>query len=54
MEAFGVVAMVAMAPLIAVQVMGVSYNMKLKKASTPAAAIIGIDDNEILDFEEDF
>ena len=34
--------MVAMAPLIAVQVMGVSYNMKLKKASTPAAAIIGI------------
>ena len=53
-DAFGVVAMVAMAPLIAVQVMGVSYNMKLKKASTPAAAIIGIDDNEILDFEEDF
>ena len=51
-DAFGVVAMVAMAPLIAVQVMGVSYNMKLKKASTPAAAIIGIDDNEILDFEE--
>ena len=48
------IAMVAMAPLIAVQVMGVSYNMKLKKASTPAAAIIGIDDNEILDFEEDF
>lgn len=33
-DAFGVVAMVAMAPLIAVQVMGVSYNMKLKKAST--------------------
>lgn len=51
-DAFGVVAMVAMAPLIAIQFMGVSYTLKLKKAA-PAPAAFAIDDNEILDLEED-
>lgn len=50
-DAFGVVAMVAMAPLIAVQVMGVTYNIKLKKSTSHAAISTQIDDNEILDFE---
>ncbi|MBO5069565.1 MAG: DUF1538 family protein, partial [Roseburia sp.] len=50
-DAFGVVAMVAMAPLIAVQVMGVTYNIKLKKSTSQAVIAAQIDDNEILDFE---
>lgn len=53
-DAFGVVAMVAMAPLIAVQIMGVLYNVKQKRyVSAVAAVMAGIDDNMILDLEED-
>lgn len=51
-DAFGVVAMVAMAPLIAVQVMGVLYNVKQKRSVSAVAAIMAeIDDNMILDME---
>lgn len=52
-DAFGVVAMVAMAPLIAIQIMGVRYNMELKKAIPASAVSMDIDDNEILVFEEE-
>ncbi len=52
-DAFGVVAMVAMAPLIAIQIMGVLYNMKLKSSTYTPVVISDIDDNEILDFEEE-
>lgn len=51
-DAFGVVAMVAMAPLIAIQIMGVLYNMKLKSSTHAPVVISDIDDDEILDFEE--
>lgn len=51
-DAFGVVAMVAMAPLIAIQIMGIRYNMKLKKAVCAPSVLLDIDDNEILEFEE--
>lgn len=51
-DAFGVVAMVAMAPLIAVQIMGVLYQMKLKRATSISIFVADIDDDEILEFEE--
>lgn len=35
-DAFGIVAMVAMTPLIIIQLIGVSYNYKTKKAGVPA------------------
>lgn len=51
-DAFGVVAMVAMAPLIAIQIMGAWYQFNQTKASeTPAIA--NIDDNIIIDMEEE-
>lgn len=51
-DAFGVVAMVAMAPLIAIQIMGAWYQFNQKKASE-APAIANIDDNIIIDMEEE-
>jgi hypothetical protein len=36
-DAFGTVAMVAMTPLIAIQILGVVYKIKLKKAERAAA-----------------
>lgn len=52
-DAFGVVAMVAMAPLIAVQIMGVLYQVKIKKSTFATVVMADIDDNAILDFEEE-
>lgn len=52
-DAFGVVAMVAMAPLIAVQIMGVLYQIKIKKSTFATVVMADIDDNAILDFEEE-
>ncbi|MCD7784988.1 MAG: DUF1538 domain-containing protein [Oscillospiraceae bacterium] len=55
-DAFGVVALVALTPLIAVQLMGLSYKLKQKKAERAAIAItesdIIKDFDEIVDFEE--
>lgn len=51
-DAFGVVAMVAMAPLIAIQIMGAWYQFHQEKASQ-APAIANIDDNIIIDMEEE-
>ncbi len=57
-DAFGVVALVALTPLIAVQIMGLQYQVKLKKAEKASAqkegATAGSDDADvILEFEED-
>ena len=52
-DAFGVVAMVAMAPLIAIQIMGIRYQLRVKKALSAAAVIYDVDDDEILDLTED-
>ncbi len=52
-DAFGVVAMVAMAPLIAVQIMGFRYNIELKKSISLSAILLDIDDDEIMEFEEE-
>lgn len=53
-DAFGVVAMVAMAPLIAIQIMGVVYNHRMRRSTikAPDAAAADIDDNMIIELDE--
>ena len=50
-DAFGVVALVAMTPLVAIQIMGLMYKLKLKKSEETPVAVDTAD--EILDFEGD-
>lgn len=54
-NAFGVVALVALTPLIAIQVMGIVYKIKTNKIIKPAIIHTGLTDDcdEIVDFEED-
>lgn len=55
-DAFGVVAFVAMTPLIAVQLMGLVYMLRERKAAAlvPASETLLLDDDdEIIDYEED-
>ena len=54
-DAFGVVALVALTPLIAVQIMGIVYQYKMRAAAQPAAAgAVSLDAmDEIFEFEED-
>lgn len=53
-DAFGVVAMVAMAPLIAIQIMGVVYNLRTGRQAAARAAVpeSAIDDNIIIELDE--
>lgn len=51
-DAFGVVAMVAMVPLLAIQIMGLVYSMKTKSGMVMAIAADG--DSDIIEFEEDY
>lgn len=53
-DAFGVVALVAMTPLIAIQIMGISYRIKLNKQQkqTTPEALIPADSDEIVEIEE--
>ncbi len=58
MDAFGVVALVALTPLIAIQIMGLAYRIKLGRieqtAEEVAAAYAAMDNSdEIVDFGED-
>lgn len=54
-DAFGVVALVALTPLIAVQIMGLVYKLKLKKLEESAAAafVLPADSDEIIIFWEE-
>jgi hypothetical protein len=54
MDAFGVVALVALTPLIAIQIMGLAYRFKTEKARKEAEAETAArtDGDEIIDFEE--
>ncbi len=52
-DAFGVVALVALTPLIAVQVMGLIYSMKEKKEERIPALPGEEESDEILDFDEE-
>lgn len=49
-DAFGVVALVALAPIIAIQVMGVVYSRKAKTAAQPVEAFL---DDTVVDFEDE-
>lgn len=51
-EAFGVVALVALTPLIAVQIMGLYYKWQLTKIDKSKANILPEDIDEIIEFEE--
>ncbi len=53
-DAFGVVALVALTPLIAIQLMGLVYQLKLRKLEKAAAAdlLIPEDSDDIVIFEE--
>lgn len=58
-DAFGVVALVAMAPLIAIQIMGLIYVRKSKAVAQPAEAlpedtVVDIEEDTVVDIEEDF
>ncbi len=55
MDAFGVVALVALTPLIAIQIMGLTYRIKLSKMERAAAQqqVVPADIDEIVDFGED-
>ena len=50
-DAFGAVALVALTPLIAVQIMGITYKVKLHKQEKNLA-VLPIDSDEIIEMEE--
>lgn len=52
-DAFGVVAMVAMTPLIAIQIMGLLYKFKLKGSRKAELAAFGNGDDIIIDADEE-
>lgn len=54
-DAFGAVALVALTPLIAIQIMGLTYKFKLKKQleNTKPEAILPSDSDDIIEFWED-
>jgi len=52
-DAFGVVAFVAMTPLLAIQIMGLIYAIKLKKEKRIESHLESEDDDEIIEYEEE-
>ncbi len=52
-DAFGVVSLVALTPLIAIQIMGLLYKIKLAKLEGTTETIIPENDNAIIEFEEE-
>lgn len=53
-DAFGVIALVALAPVIVIQIMGLIYNYKLKKAQLQASSEYwDEDDDEIIELEDE-
>ncbi len=54
-DAFGVVALVALTPVISIQIMGLWYQYKMRKLqkSTKPDDMIPIDSDEIIEIKED-
>ena len=52
-DAFGVVALVALTPLIAIQIMGLVYRVKISKVQKAVDVYVPADGDEIIDLEED-
>ncbi len=55
-DAFGVVALVALTPLIAIQIMGIQYQIVLNRTETVEEKAVPLMDDDIYDFDdfEDF
>ena len=53
-DAFGVVALVAMAPLLAIQIMGLIYMHKSKTAKAVPQMEEGFSEDTVVEIEEDF
>lgn len=51
-DAFGIVAFVAMTPLITIQALGVFYQFKKNKAEKQAVSVVSDDDDDIIELEE--
>ena len=51
-DAFGVVALVALTPLIAIQIMGIVYKLKTIKVHKPENVYVQIETDDIIDLEE--
>ena len=51
-DAFGIVAMVAMTPLVTIQILGLIYNIKLKKTQGDASGLDELETDEVIDFDE--
>jgi hypothetical protein len=55
-DAFGVVALVALTPLIAIQIMGITYRiklMKLRNSVEPENLVTEMGDDDIVEIQED-
>lgn len=52
-DAFGVVALVALAPLIAIQIMGLLYSHKSRRVHLPAGELSAADDDVLVEIEEE-
>ena len=52
-DAFGVVALVALTPLIAIQFMGLQYKIKSRKVATEELPAVQVEHDEIIELEED-
>ena len=53
-DAFGVVSLVALTPLIAIQIMGIVYNIRIRKMSGTMTNILPEDSDNIVELKEDF
>ena len=52
-DAFGIVALVALTPLIAIQLMGLIYKMKLDERRSNRHVMVADDSDVIIDLEEE-
>ena len=52
-DAFGIVALVALAPLIAIQIMGLIYARRERAASIPREMMEETDDDIVVEIEEE-
>ena len=52
-DAFGAVALVALTPLISVQIMGIAYKIKLVKKAKLHTVVLPLDSDDIIEIEEE-
>ena len=52
-DAFGIIAMVAMTPLISIQILGLIYNIKIKKSKKIANRNVSKEEYEIINYDEE-